>query len=66
MAPENLIVASSALTNNKHAAVDTAKVSLINYRGMKAIGRREYKVSEILRILCKISRSYLDNLNPQH
>jgi hypothetical protein len=36
--PEAVIVASSALTNNKHAADGEGKVPLINYRGMKVIG----------------------------
>jgi hypothetical protein len=37
MIPEGAIVASSALTNNKHAADGQIKVSMVNYHKMKVI-----------------------------
>jgi hypothetical protein len=64
MIPESVIVASSALTNNKHAAVDAIKVSFANYRRVKAMGGPEDKAGGNIRFLCKISWSCLDNLNP--
>jgi hypothetical protein len=49
MIPEGAIVASSALTNNKHAQ-DEPEMTVINYRPVKVIfrwglNRQKYKIS---------------------